>query len=101
MRPDVYADGEGRGVRRGGKQAAYFVCGLHISDSAECPPSMRRVFIRRSHNNLKPAPLLTLVHTQFHVAPTRDNICEALNKNDLLDIIKNNSGVMAPDSAHA
>lgn len=78
-------------VKEGGYEgckASYFVCGVHISDSAERPPSMRRVFIHRSRNNLKPAPMLTLVHTRFHVAPTRDYICEALHKNDLLDIIK-------------
>lgn len=79
---------KGGGVERGVKQAAHFVFGLHISDSAERPPSTWRLFIRRSYNNLRPAPMLTLVHTRFHVAPPRDYICEAINKNDLLDIIK-------------
>lgn len=60
---------QGGGGGGGVKQAAYFVCGLHISDSAQRPPSTRRVSIRRSRNNLKPAPMLTLVHTPFHVAP--------------------------------
>lgn len=71
--PDVYADGTGR--EEGGNEAAYFVCGLHISDSAERPPSMRRIYICRSRNNLKPMVMLTLVHTQFHVALPHDYIC--------------------------
>lgn len=60
---------------RGGDEAAYFVCGLHISDSAERPPSMRRIYICRSRNNLKPMVMLTLVHTRFHVALLHDYIC--------------------------
>lgn len=80
--------------RRQGNGAAYFVCGLHISDSAECSPSMKQIYICCSRNNPNPTVMLTLVYTQTHVALPHDYICVALNKMTHLTL-SNNSAVIA------
>lgn len=76
-----------------GNAAAYFVCGLPISDSAEHSPSMRQIYICCGSNNLKPIVMLTLVYTRIHIALPHDYICVALNKMTYLTL-SNNSGVI-------
>ena len=78
-----------------GNEAAYFVCGLHISDSAEHSPSMRQIYICCCSNNLKPIVMLTLVYTRIHVALPHDYICVALNKMTHLTLSNNSAVIVA------
>lgn len=66
--PDVYADGS---------EAACFVCGLPISDSAEHPPSMSQIYIYCANNKLKLAPD---VNTPVHVVLPHDYVSVLLNR---------------------
>lgn len=78
-----------------GNEAAYFVCGLHISDSAEHSPSMRQIYMCCGSNNLKSIVMLTLVYTRIHVALPHDYICVALNKMTHLTLSNNSAVIVA------
>lgn len=78
-----------------GNEAARFVCGLHISDSAEHSPSMRQICICCGSNNLKPIVMLTLVYTWIHVTLPHDYICVTLNKMTHLTLSNNSAVIVA------